>query len=162
MMRRSDEATQWGLCLVCAACFRWVVTREGVSVPVGVTPAAGGALMPVITDDGSRIVDRRRPVDGDRPGFVPHWENCSEPGAYHREQAALAAGVPIEPPAPDPRRESQLGRCAGCYRPDHVAYGRGCTGLLCPACSAILTAWRKTPAGRRPPLHYPRWKGGER
>lgn len=175
----------WGLCLPCATSttlvkVRYVRTLEGVEVPVDVTAQQGGPLVPVIADNGDRrVVHRsRHPAGGDRPGFFPHWEGCAQPSAWKRERAELAAGVPTPPAAGKPGRASLLGPCAGCYRPDHTAYGPGSTGTLCGRCSELLRAWRGSmvvPGSpthgsgdqgwsppKRPPMQYPHWKGGDR
>lgn len=85
---------EWGLCLFCPGVrwHRWVRTLDGVDVPVDVTLRPGGALIPVIADGGARRVDRRRPVDGDREGFRPHWQSCRRPEVWWRERADLGRG----------------------------------------------------------------------
>lgn len=159
----------WGLCIFCVAAansvragqFRWVRTKTDVTVPVGVTVEPGGPLVPVVTRNGDRRVDRRRDVDRGRPGFRPHWESCTDPDVWSRERTELRTGVPTAPPAVNPMRGSQLGPCAGCYRPDHIAYGPDAAGTLCTNCQQVLAAWRSSDRHSRTPLHYPRWKGGE-
>jgi hypothetical protein len=79
---------------------------------------------------------------------------------FDRAWIAHLAGTGLES-VDDGRRGVERGRCAGCLRPDHVAYGPFCRSLLCDGCTAVLAAWRALDddARRRTRLVYPRWKG---
>lgn len=78
---------------------------------------------------------------------------------FERSRAAHLADTGLEPV--DEHHGVDRGLCAGCRRPDHIAYGPDCPGPLCPDCERLLAAWRALTddARRRTPLVYPRWKG---
>lgn len=147
----------------CSAALRYLPLSNGTLVPLDVSSEPDGPLVPRTARDGTRYVAARSALDGDRPGYVPHWQTCPDPAfwaAERRRVLQLAAGKVADAAGARGPRSTDRGPCAGCRRPDHVAYGPHCRGTLCDACAAILAAWRATPRDRRTPLVYPRWKDG--
>lgn len=155
-MSPADEGPKTGACGArrCRAQIRYVRLAGGGEIPVDYTLDPAGPLIPVVVAGVRRVRARDEARDGDRPGFTPHWDSCPEPTHWERLRGeADKAGVtgPLRG-----RGGAEHGPCAGCKRPDHIAYGPQCQGMLCPGCTAILEAWRAAPEPR-PPLRYPRW-----
>lgn len=138
----------------CRATLRWVRLVSGASVPVDAGLDPCGQLVPV-WHQGERRVRARTPRDHAQPGFTPHWSTCPDPVVWRQvRQHANRRG---ELAALTRERTAAQGPCAGCRDPHHVRYGTGADGTLCPACTAILTAWRALPREQRnrTPLVYP-------
>lgn len=138
----------------CTAQVRYANLGGTGQVPLDLDMTADGELLPDVDAGGARAVRARRPGERGR-GFVLHWMTCRDPGHWsksRRHHDGSATGVP----RPYGSGGVPLGPCAGCRRPDHVAYGPTCRGLLCDDCSNILERWRATPHPRGP-LTYPMW-----
>lgn len=165
MRRQPASGPVWGACGApqCSAKLRYLPVAGGAQVPCDVTSEPDGPLVPRTANDGARYLAAREELDGDRPGYVPHWQSCPDPAFWAAERRRVldaATGKVADAAGPAGPRSLELGPCAGCRRPDHVAYGPHCRGTLCAACATILAAWRATPQDRRTPLVYPPWKDG--
>lgn len=158
------DAPQWGACgsRRCSARLRFVPLVDGTLIGCDVTVEPDGLLVPAIGAGGGRIVVPRGPEHTGRAGFVPHWLTCPDGRFWAVERAAGEAAIAGRAPATSPGaagpRALDRGPCAGCRRPDHVAYGPHSTGTLCPRCRAVLAAWRA--GGGAGELVYPVWSHG--
>lgn len=142
----------------CRASIRWVKLSGGGLIPVDVGAHLGGPLIPAI-ENGRRVVRARLPGEDGRPGLDPHWATCPDPAHWERvRRSADRSGVTVAASGGRLRGVEQ-GPCAGCRRPDHVAYGPDSPGTLCAGCRDVLAAWRALPSEGRGPIPYVRGGG---
>lgn len=139
----------------CRARIRYVKLIGSGVIPVDFGLEPGGPLIPEVYR-GAHCMRARRPDDApERPGFTAHWSSCPDPNFWtaYRQRNDTAA---VTPTGLSRRGSVELGPCAGCYWPGHLAYGPNSCGTLCPVCVEVLAAWRASPPPRGP-IRYPRW-----